>query len=95
MPETSSVLASYSFLSSACLLCLPSPTTPAVAKHGRCKEWHITIVRALLLSPWHRLCLTALASHAVYVHVSARETGRGRGREGHLGADEGGVFLGF
>ena len=61
----------------------------------RCKEWHRTIARALLLSPWHRLCLTALASHAVYVHVAAREAGRGIGREGHLGADEGGAFLGF
>jgi hypothetical protein len=48
MPETSSVLASYS---SSCLLCLASPTTPAVAKHGSCKEWHSTIARVLLLSP--------------------------------------------
>jgi hypothetical protein len=31
----------------------------------------------------------------VYVHVAAREAGRRIGREGHLGADEGGAFLGF
>ena len=46
------------------------PETSSVLASYR--EWHSTIAHALLLTPWHRLCLTALASHAEYVYVAAR-----------------------